>query len=79
MENNGSVVVYRRLIKPFVKKHEKTIDSAFKTTQQLAGEVASKGIIVYILFSTTDILVELESSTVHSCYWIYYQFSDFRV
>ena len=63
MENNGSVVVYRRLIKPFVKKHEKTIDSAFKTTQQLAGEVASKGIIVYILFSTTDIiLVELDFS-----------------
>jgi receptor expression-enhancing protein 5/6 len=42
MENNGSVVIYHRLIKPFVKKHETAIDSAFKTTQQLAGEVASK-------------------------------------
>ena len=55
MENNGSVVIYHRLIKPFVKKHETAIDSAFKTTQQLAGEVASKGIYHCTLFSTTDL------------------------
>ena len=43
MENNGSVIIYRRLIKPFVKKHEHTIEEAFKAGEQLAGEVASKG------------------------------------
>jgi receptor expression-enhancing protein 5/6 len=42
MENNGSVIIYHRFIKPFVKKHESTIDTAFKTGQQLAGDVASK-------------------------------------
>ena len=43
MENNGSMVVYHRIIKPFVKKHESTIDEAFKTGAQLAGEATSKG------------------------------------
>lgn len=43
MENNGSIIIYHRIIKPFVKKHESSIDEAFKTGQQLAGEAMSKG------------------------------------
>ena len=52
MENNGSVVIYRRIIKPFVKKHETTIDSALKSGQKLAGEVASKGVCVCVCVRT---------------------------
>lgn len=37
------MVIYHRLIKPFVQKHEGTIDDALRTGTQLAGEVASKG------------------------------------
>ena len=45
MTNNGSVIIYHRVIKPFVKKHEKKIDEALSAGSQLAGEVASKGML----------------------------------
>ena len=43
MKNNGSVLIYHRLIKPFVKKHERSFEEAIKVGEELAGEVASKG------------------------------------
>ncbi len=43
MANNGSMVVYNRLIKPFVKKHEKTFDAAIDTASQAAGQAAGGG------------------------------------
>ena len=43
MANNGSEVIYHRIIKPFVKKHEKKLDSAFDAAGGLAKDVAGKG------------------------------------
>lgn len=43
MANNGAEVIYHKLIKPFVKSHEKTFDSAISTAKVAAKEVAGKG------------------------------------
>ena len=43
MANSGSMVIYHRLIKPFVKKHEKTLDSAVGTVTEVAQDISSKG------------------------------------
>ena len=43
MANNGSEVIYHRLIKPFVKKHEQEFDSAFDTAGDLVRDAAGKG------------------------------------
>ncbi len=43
MANNGSEVIYHRVIKPFVKKHEKEFDSAFDAAGGLVKDAAGKG------------------------------------
>ena len=43
MANNGSILIYHRLIKPFVKKHEKEFDSAFDAAGGLVRDAAGKG------------------------------------
>ena len=43
MANNGSILIYHRLIKPFVKKHEKELDSAFDSAGGLMRDAAGKG------------------------------------
>ena len=45
MENNGSIIIYHRLIKPFVKKHEKTIEGALDAGAKLAKEAGQQGIL----------------------------------
>ena len=41
--NNGSVVIYHRLIKPFVAKHEKEIEGALNLGARYAREAGKKG------------------------------------
>ena len=43
MANNGSVLIYHRLIKPFVKKHEKDFDDAFNQFGDIAKDVGKHG------------------------------------
>lgn len=43
MANNGSEVIYHRIIKPFVHKHEKDFDSAIDVAGGLVKDVAGKG------------------------------------
>lgn len=43
MANNGSVLIYHRLIKPFVKKHEKDFDSALGQVGDIAKDVGKQG------------------------------------
>lgn len=43
MANNGSEVIYHRLIKPFMKKHEKTLDSAISSATNVAKDVTNQG------------------------------------
>ena len=41
--NNGSMIIYHRLIKPFVKEHEKDFEDAISAGTQLAKEAGKKG------------------------------------
>lgn len=43
MANNGSILIYHRIIKPFVKKHESELDSAFDAAGGLVKDAAGKG------------------------------------
>lgn len=43
MANNGASVVYHSIIRPFIKKHEKTFEKAIDITSQLAKEGAKDG------------------------------------
>ncbi len=43
MASNGSTIIYTRIIKPFVAKHEKTIDDALSAGKQLAKEAGKEG------------------------------------
>ena len=43
MANNGANVIYHKLIKPFVKKHEKELDSAFDSASGAVKDAAGKG------------------------------------
>ena len=43
MANNGSEIVYHKIIKPFVKEHEKDFDSAISSASKVAREAAKKG------------------------------------
>ena len=43
MANNGAEVIYHKVIKPFVKKHEKTLDSAIDSATEAAKEVTQQG------------------------------------
>ena len=47
MANNGSVIIYHRLIKPFVKKHEKDFDTAFSEVGDIAKDVTKHGEFCY--------------------------------
>ncbi len=46
MANSGSVIIYHRLIKPFVKKHEKDFDEAFSQVGDIAKDVGKHGMFV---------------------------------
>lgn len=46
MASNGSVIIYHRLIKPFVKKHEKDFDEAFSEVSDIAKDVGKHGMFV---------------------------------
>ena len=50
MANNGSVIIYHRVIKPFVKKHEKDFDVAFSQVGDIAKDVTKHGKFVDVLF-----------------------------
>ncbi len=41
--NNGSMFIYQRIIRPFVVKHEKTLDAAFDSATQLAKDAGKSG------------------------------------
>lgn len=43
MANNGANVIYHRVIKPFVKKHEKELDRAFDSAGGVMRDAAGKG------------------------------------
>jgi len=43
MANNGSQFIYHRLIKPFVKEHEKDFEDAISVGTQLAKDATKKG------------------------------------
>jgi len=43
MDNNGAAFIYGRLIKPFVQKHEKTLDDAFDSAAQIAKDAGKSG------------------------------------
>lgn len=42
-ERNGSVVIYNRVIRPFVLRHQKQIDSAMSRAVGVAGEIVEEG------------------------------------
>ena len=46
MANNGSVIIYHRLIKPFVKKHESDFDAALSQVGDIAKDVGKHGMCV---------------------------------
>ena len=46
MANNGAEIIYHRIIKPFVHKHEKDLDQAFDSAGRLAKQAAGKGDIM---------------------------------
>lgn len=46
MANNGSVLIYHRLIKPFVKKHEKDFDGAFGEVSDFAKDMGKHGMFI---------------------------------
>ncbi len=41
--NNGSMFIYQKIIRPFVVKHEKTLDAAFDSATQLAKDAGKSG------------------------------------
>lgn len=41
--SNGSVIIYSRVIKPFLKKHEKELDAAFDSAGTVVKGAAGKG------------------------------------
>ena len=43
MANNGSCLIYHRIIKPFVKKHEKEFDGALDAAGGAMKDAAGKG------------------------------------
>ena len=49
MANNGSVIIYHRLIKPFVKKHEKDFDAAFSQVGDIAKDVGKHGKVCFCI------------------------------
>lgn len=40
---NGSILIYEKLIRPYVLKHEKKLDQAFDAATDLAGDFANTG------------------------------------
>ena len=40
---NGSVTLYRGIIRPFVLKHQKQIDEGLDTMANVAGKIADEG------------------------------------
>ena len=40
---NGSEIIYSRFIRPFVLKHQKTIDEAVEKVSDEASKIADKG------------------------------------
>lgn len=46
MANNGSVIIYHRLIKPFVKKHENEFDQAINQFGDIAKDVGKHGMFI---------------------------------
>ena len=43
MASSGSMVIYHRIIKPFVKQHEKELDTAFNAAGGAMKDAAGKG------------------------------------
>ena len=43
MANNGSILIYNKLIKPFVKKHEKTFEKVIDETTHLVKDAGQSG------------------------------------
>lgn len=41
--NSGSMIIYHRVIKPFLKKHEKELDAAFDVAGAAVKDAAGKG------------------------------------
>ena len=60
MANNGSVLIYHRVIKPFVKKHEKDFDSAISQVSDLAKDVGKQGMLFGVM-----ILVQIAGIVPH--------------
>ena len=56
MANNGSVLIYHRLIKPFVKKHEKVFDEAFSEVSDIAKDVGKHGMfVIHVVISNCKV------------------------
>lgn len=65
MENNGSMFVYHKLIKPFVKKHEKTFEAAMDIAEDAAKAGAKKGkmiVTINFLFLSCFVTMLVEAS-----------------
>ncbi|VDP90346.1 unnamed protein product [Echinostoma caproni] len=44
---NGSIMIYEKLIRPYILKHEKKLDQAFDAAADLAGDFANTGEYFY--------------------------------
>ena len=43
MDNNGAQLIYKRIIKPFIKKHEGEFDQVAEALTEQAKEITGKG------------------------------------
>ena len=64
--NNGSVFIYHRVIKPFVKEHEKDFEDAISVGTKLAKEAGKKGMIAtLVLHIPTQSLHVWDTNSLH--------------
>ena len=45
MQNNGAAIIYSNVIRPFVKKHEKTFEKTIEFSKGVVKDVSKEGII----------------------------------
>ncbi|KAL3308167.1 hypothetical protein Ciccas_013305, partial [Cichlidogyrus casuarinus] len=43
IDNNGSVLLYNKVIKPYVLKYQSQIDKAMNQAKDVAGDLSNKG------------------------------------
>lgn len=74
--NNGSVIIYSRIIKPFIKKHEKELDAAFDSAGTIVKGAAGTGrcadySISMVMHGYLEMYMTSSSSSITSCGYLY--------